>query len=71
MTIEELKNNGTIKFLFDRGFIPSTVMDYFNYKVTYDKYRVKHSYREACELAADEHGISSSTIKRALMALKR
>jgi len=66
MTIKQLHKNGTLKFLFERGYITDTVLRHVEYYETFQKYRANYSYRQACVFAANDHDVSIETIKRAV-----
>lgn len=66
MTLKQLQDNGTLKFLLDRKYVTEKVFDHIAYVETYTKYRVEHSYRQACVFAANDHNVSIETIKRAI-----
>jgi hypothetical protein len=71
MNIQELYDNGTIKFLYNRGMISIDVLCYFEYVQYYRERRSAGSnYTNAILDTAEKYQISTSTVKRALRTLK-
>lgn len=71
MTLKQLHKKGIIKNLVDRGLMSPTVLSYFDYNNTFMSYRSTMSYRQSVELTADDHKVSTATIKRAVMVLNK
>jgi len=70
-SIDSLHSDGTLKWLFDRGFLGPKFMLYVEYRKSFMRFRVSMSYRESCERAAIEHSVSVETVKRAIKVLKQ
>lgn len=71
MTLKELNDNGTIKFLFDKGFISGEHKLYFSYYEQFETFRNNgKTYRESILLTAIVFQLSESTIKRAVRLIR-
>lgn len=72
MTLDELYKDGAIKYLFDRGLLSPTIMEYFRYFEEYKYHRNTYgrSYREAVTLTSIKFNRSEDTIKRAVRMLR-
>jgi hypothetical protein len=71
MSVQELYDNGSIKFLYNKGMISIDILCYFDYYNYYQDLRSKgYNYTNAIHCTVDKFGCSISTVKRAIRTLK-
>lgn len=71
MSVKELYENGTIKFLYNKGVVSIDVLCYFQYMDHYNTCRAMgEGYNMAINSTSDRFNVSQSTIKRAVRLLK-
>jgi len=72
MDVQELYDNGTIKYLYNKGLISIDVLCYFEYVDYYQQRRYEGlNYTNAVLETSEKFSVSVSTVKRAVRTLKQ
>ncbi len=71
ISLEKLRENGTLDFLYKNGFISFKIFGYIDCYQAFKQYKLQgFSLRDATELAAEKCKCSEITIFRAVKFLK-
>lgn len=70
MNLLELRDNGTLEYLYKKGFISYKLFCYVDYCQSYRSFRLQGFSKESAVLEVSiKHDISRATVYRALKAL--
>lgn len=70
MTLKELRENGTLEYLYKKGIIGYKLFCYFDYWHSYKTFRLQGFNKEKAVLEVSiKHNISRATVFRALKAV--
>ncbi len=71
ISLEKLRENGTLDFLYKNGFISFKIFGYIDAYQAYKQFKLQGlPQRECTEMAAEKCGCSEATIFRAIRFLK-